>query len=221
VLRFLLLILPLVISVLPAAAQSGCTDPQAMNYNTLATVNDGNCTYLATNTTLTNSKDLPTALNESSGLAYTDGKLWTFNDSGNSATLYRISESNGSIAQTVTVSNATNVDWEDITADANYLYIGDFGNNTNGNRTDLKIYRISKAAIGNAAIVSVMADVINFTYSDQDQTNLPPTGNNNTEFDCEAFFIKDNHLHLFSKDWIGAMDITPSIIPYQRTRELM
>jgi hypothetical protein len=203
VLKNLLLITILAVSVLPAVAQSGCTDPLAENYNASATVNNGNCTYLPTNTTLNDSKNLPEALKESSGLAYTDGKLWTFNDSGNSATLYRISESNGSILQTVTVSNATNVDWEDITADANYLYIGDFGNNTNGNRTDLKIYRISKAAIGNAAIVSVTADVINFTYSDQDQTNLPPTGNNNTEFDCEAFFIKDNQLHLFSKDWVG------------------
>ncbi|QHT68585.1 T9SS type A sorting domain-containing protein [Rhodocytophaga rosea] len=203
-LRYLLLLLLSASYVLSASAQSGCTDPLASNYDPAAKVNNGSCSYPTTNTTLNNPKDLSTTLNESSGLAYTDGKLWSFNDSGNSATLYRISESNGSILQTITVTNATNVDWEDITADANYLYIGDFGNNINGNRTDLKIYRISKAALGNAATTSVMADVINFTYSDQDQTNLPPTGNNNTEFDCEAFFIKDNQFHLFSKDWVGA-----------------
>jgi hypothetical protein len=203
VLRYLLLLSLLAMYTLPATAQSGCTDYQATNYNSAATVNDGSCSYLPTSTTLKNPKDLPTALNENSGLAYTDGKLWTFNDGGNTAKIYRISESNGSILQTVTLTNATNVDWEDITADANYLYIGDFGNNANGNRTDLKIYRISKAAIGNATMVSITADVINFNYSDQDPTNLPPTGNNNTEFDCEAFFIKDNLFHLFSKDWVG------------------
>lgn len=212
--RHVLLITLLTGSVFQVFGQFGCTDPQATNYNAFAISNDGSCTYATTSMSLTNPRNLPDMVKETSGLAYTDGKLWTLNDSGNEAAIYRISETNGSILQTVTITNATNVDWEDIAADANYLYIGDFGNNTHGNRDDLKIYRINKHTIGNGPAVNVTADIIDFSYSDQDPLNLPPSESNNTEFDCEAFFVKDNLLHLFTKDWVAAMAIIQNIIPY-------
>ena len=186
-------------------AQAGCTDPKAQNYNSSATVNDGSCTYPTTSISLTNAKTLPSTLNEGSTLVLTDGNLWTLEDSGNPASIYRISETDGSILQTVSITNATNVDWEELTADANYIYIGDFGNNANGNRTNLKIYRVSKADIGNGATANVIADIINFSYQDQVIQNPVTNGPNNTKFDCEAFIIKDNTLHLFTKDWITGM----------------
>lgn len=183
-------------------AQSGCTDPQAQNYNPAATINNGSCTYAAASVSLTNAIALPgPTLSESSGLIYTDGALWTHNDSGNPPAIYKISETNGSILQTVNITNASNIDWEDITADAQYIYIGDFGNNASGVRTDLRVYRISKSDITSASTVNVAAAIINFSYSDQVIGASP--GANNTEFDCEAFFIKDNVLHLFSKDWVN------------------
>ena len=43
----------------------------------------------------------------------------------------------------LSVNKEENVDWEDITQDETHIYIADFGNN-NGNRTDLKIYKILK-----------------------------------------------------------------------------
>jgi hypothetical protein len=33
------------------------------------------------------------------------------------------------VLRTVAITNATNVDWEDIAQDASYIYIGDIGNN--------------------------------------------------------------------------------------------
>lgn len=185
-------------------AQEGCTDPQAQNYNATATANNGSCTYALTSNDLSNTKQLPSALNENSGLCYTNNSLYTFNDGGNAAVFYKINETDGSILQTITVTNATNTDWEAITADDTYFYIGDFGNNENGNRTNLKVYRILKASIGTSTHITVVADVINFTYEDQVIQNPVTTGANATKFDCEAFIVINNVLHLFTKDWIDS-----------------
>src|SRR6185369_7346776 len=77
-------------------AQPGCTDPYAANYNPNATTNDGSCTYPVTHDTLTLRTILPvTTLNESSGLAWSDGKLWSHNDSGNPATFFSIDTTTG------------------------------------------------------------------------------------------------------------------------------
>lgn len=183
-------------------AQPGCTDPRAQNYNPSATINDGSCTYVQASANLTDPKVLPASLNENSGLIYSGGSLWTLNDGGNAASIFKISETDGSILQTVNITNATNLDWEAISADANYIYIGDFGNNVNGNRTNLKIYRISKTALGTNATVNVTADIIHFSYQDQIIQSPVTTGVNQTKFDCEAFLVMNDQLHLFTKDWI-------------------
>ena len=82
----LLSLLLLAVLVAPRAnAQSGCPDPQASNYNPAATTNDGSCTYPVTTTALLTKATLPSAVNESSGLLYTGGSVWTHNDSGNPA----------------------------------------------------------------------------------------------------------------------------------------
>ena len=192
------MLLKLVSSPLISFSQTGCTDPQATNYNGSATVNDGSCLYPSTNISLADKTALATPLlDETSGIAFTDGAIWTHNDGGNSNTIYRIDSLTNTVLQSVIISNATNVDWEDITADSNYLYIGDVGNN-NGNRQNLKIYRISKMALTSSA-TSVVADVINYTYSDQFIfTSLP----NNNNFDCESVIYSNDSLHLFSKNWV-------------------
>ncbi|MBL4643362.1 MAG: T9SS C-terminal target domain-containing protein, partial [Flavobacteriaceae bacterium] len=112
-----------------------------------------------------NSKyDLPNTVSETSGLLFYNGKLITHNDSGDNANLYELDTISGNITRTIHITNATNVDWEDITQDETYIYIGDFGNN-NGNRQDLKIYRILKSDFNNGT--SITSEVISFSYEDQ------------------------------------------------------
>ena len=140
--------------------------------------------------------ELDENLNETSGLINLDGEIWTHNDKGGEAELYQIDITDGSILRTVTVQNATNIDWEDLAIDDAYVYIGDFGNN-DGSRSDLKIYKISRYAIENYD--EVYADIITFSYNDQ--TSFEPNYHN-TNFDCEALISFQNDLYLFTKNWV-------------------
>jgi hypothetical protein len=140
--------------------------------------------------------NLPFQLSESSGLCYTDGILWSFNDAGNSNTLYRIDTTNGAILQTLTIENQLNTDWEDITADSLYIYIGDFGNN-DGNRNDLKILKIKKNDIDlSLSNQKVTAETIHFSYADQ----LSLEKNTNSNYDCEAMVSVGDFLYIFTKN---------------------
>lgn len=180
-----------------AAQVYGCTDPAAQNYNTVATINDGSCQYKKTALNPVLISNIATALNETSGLLWWNQFVWTHNDSGGQPAIYAINNT-GAIVKTVSITNATNIDWEDMTQDNTYLYIGDFGNNSNGNRTDLKIYRIKKSDVKSKTAVT--ASVIKFSYSDQ--TDFTPKGGNNTNFDCESIIAYGDSLFLFSKNWI-------------------
>lgn len=180
------------------AQVSGCPDPAAQNYNAAATVNNGSCLYSKATITPTLNCNITTTLNETSGIIWWNQFVWTHNDSGGQPAIYSINASTGAIVKTVSITNAANIDWEDITQDNAYIYIGDFGNNSNGNRTDLKIYRIKKADVKSKT--SVTASVINFSYSDQ--TDFTPKGGNNTNFDCESIIAYGDSLFLFSKNWI-------------------
>lgn len=144
---------------------------------------------------------MPPDINETSGLIFTDGKLWTINDSGNDPVLFCIDSSDGHITQRVIIDNYKNTDWEEITADRDYFYIGDFGNNA-GNRGDLKVLKVAKADIGKDAEVHVKAEVISFSYSDQKELVKNPYRHN---FDCEAFISIKQTLYLFTKNWGDTM----------------
>lgn len=137
--------------------------------------------------------NLPTTLEESSGLIFYNNKLISHNDSGNNPNLYELDTITGAIDRTIIISNATNVDWEDIAQDDTYIYVGDFGNN-NGNRTDLKIYRIEKSSY--QSNTAVIADVINFSYGDQ--TDF--TTNAQTNFNAEAMVIYNGNILIFTKN---------------------
>ncbi len=178
-----------------ATAQMGCLDPAATNYSTSALFNDGSCTYPVTHHTPALKFQLPSAIPESSGVVWSNGKLWTHNDSGNPATFFSVDTTTGAVLQKVYVDNYSNTDWEDITADSLYIYLGDCGNN-NGNRTDLKILKIAKSDIGSAAIVHLNAQAISFSYTDQ--TSFASNALNN--FDCEAVMSMGDYLYLFTKD---------------------
>jgi hypothetical protein len=136
-------------------------------------------------------------LDENSGLIFYNNNIITFNDSGGEANLYEINASTGNITRTVTITNATNVDWEDITQDASYIYIGDIGNN-NGNRTDLKIYKIAKTDYNGSDDIAV-AEIISYSYADQLDFNSNP---NNTNWDAEGLISYGEQLLIFSKNWV-------------------
>jgi len=179
------------------AQQPGCPDPLAVNFDSSATINDGSCTYKNISVNAKRKYQMNDLLKETSGLIWWKQKIWTHNDSGGEAALYAMKDSSNNIIKKVTITNAENVDWEDITQDAKYIYIGDFGNNGRNNRTDLKIYKVAKADIQKSNIVK--AAIINFSYSDQTQTELNEGRFNN--FDCEAMIAYGDSLFLFSKDW--------------------
>ena len=138
--------------------------------------------------------ELPNEILETSGLIYFNGNLITHNDSGNEAVLYELDTLTLNIQRRVTISNVTNVDWEAITQDEEYIYIGDFGNNV-GTRTDLAVYRISKEDYLNSD--NVTASIISFSYEDQQDF----TNNGNSDWDAEAFFTVDDRLIILTKQW--------------------
>ncbi len=192
--------LPLAFLLLPffsSAQVPGCTDPQANNYNPAATFNDGSCTYNMTSYIPTLFANLQDEVAETSGIVFYNGGLWTHNDSFGEAAIYKIDTTNAEIVQKITISNALNVDWEDLSQDAEHIYIGDFGNNY-GNRDDLRIYVLNKSTIPQSGDADITADIINFTY--EDQKNFEEKNRAN-DYDCEAMIVVGNELYLFSKNW--------------------
>lgn len=178
-------------------AQSGCTDPLATNYNPSAVNNDGSCTYQNTTLSPLFSQNLSPVLNETSGLIYWNNRLWTHNDNSD-INLYNFHPDSVNIIDSIELTGSTNRDQEEVSQDSNYIYLGDFGNNANGNRTDLRILRIDKSDLLQNIIT---IDTIFFSYSDQ--TNFTATGSNNTDFDCESFIVSSDSIFLFTKQWVS------------------
>lgn len=202
-------LLLITLSVLQAHSQvPGCTDPLANNFNPAATITNGTCTYNTTTYTPPLKVDpISDTLIETSGLQWAANYLWSFNDGGGAAAIYRIDTLTNALLQRVYLQGADNIDWEDITFDGTYFYIGDFGNNVNGARTDLKIYKFPLSAIPDhlinpvVTIPAALISIINFSYSNQPQPPQP-TVSNNTKFDCEAMIVNEGKIHLFTKNWI-------------------
>ncbi|HQV50807.1 MAG: T9SS type A sorting domain-containing protein [Flavobacteriales bacterium] len=162
------------------------------------------------------------ALNETSGMLVINGHVWTQLDSGNPSELYEVDITTGDVLRTVTVSNANNIDWEEITTDENWVYVGDFGNNS-GSRTNLRIYRFPIAELSDPATTEVVVDTIAFSYADQ--IDFTPASNA-TNWDCEALLAMDDSLFLFTKNWennecyLYSMSAEPGVHSAQRRDEL-
>lgn len=140
------------------------------------------------------SAELPNSQNETSGLAWIQNRLFSINDGGNTNQIFELNPETGSVIRTITVSNAKNVDWEDLAQSDTHLFLGDFGNNS-GKRTDLSIVKISIPELLNSTEVN--SEKITFTFSDQTDFS----GNEvNHNFDCEGFVFWNEKLHLFSKN---------------------
>lgn len=150
---------------------------------------------------------LENEINESSGLIYLNNTLITHNDSDQLPNLYEVDPTTGNVTRTVHVANAQNKDWEDIATDDTYIYIGDFGNNQ-GNRTDLKIYRIGIDTYLNTPNDTVYADSILFNYADQTDFS---TSNFTTPYDAEALICFRDSLFIFTKNWSNSTTAIYSI----------
>jgi len=90
----------------------------------------------------------------------------------------------GNIKRSINISNAKNIDWEDLTQDDfGHFFIGDFGNNNN-KRNDLTIYKIENPI--DIKTTETEAEVIRFKFNDQDLENTTDSIN---EFRLRGFYI--------------------------------
>lgn len=136
---------------------------------------------------------LDKSVEETSGLQFYNGSLYTINDSGNSPELFELNKENGKVITTIKLP-FKNTDWEAITADENAIYIADSGNNY-GNRKTLKIFRVpvmeGKLKVENYSEIPFYYPEQN-DYSNQSHYH---------DFDCESMAYIDRQLHLFTKEW--------------------
>jgi hypothetical protein len=139
--------------------------------------------------------NLPENQSETSGLEWINGSLYSINDGGNTNQIFELNPQTGEVKRAIQVINATNTDWEDMAKNETHLFIGDFGNNT-GNRKDLKIWKIPLSDL--ASKTEVTAQEIRFHYPQQTDFS---GSNSSHNFDCEALLVRDNQLHLFTKNW--------------------
>ena len=150
---------------------------------------------------------LPKKLKEVSGITYFPSSklIYTLEDSGNKNAIYAINQE-GKLDKTITITNAKNVDWEDITKDeAGNIYIGDFGNNDN-ERKDLCIYKVNKSQLNKEQASAEYK--ISFSYPEQ--TEFPPK-KKEMFYDVEGFFEYQNYFYLFTKNRSKGFDGTAFI----------
>ena len=134
------------------------------------------------------------SLRESSGLTNLDGRLFSFNDSGNTSEIFEIKPGSSFIEKTFQ-TGLTNIDWEAITNDGENFYIGEFGNNL-GIRKDLKVYQVP---FRNDSLIIDSIKIIPFHYPEQIDFTPKNISNN---FDAEAMVFLDGNIHLFTKEWV-------------------
>lgn len=108
------------------------------------------------------------------------------NDSGNAPEVFLV-DSNGDVISTRTITNAKNIDWEELACDeyAN-IYIGDIGDNLQ-KRESYRILKLSQQTISSSTD-SVIADIHNFKYS------------TNRSYDAEAFIYFKQNIYIFTKN---------------------
>ena len=148
----------------------------------------------------TSIEKLSDKVDETSGLIFFRNSIWTLNDSGGNPEIYRLDSLSGEVIQIVNIKNGYIADFEDITQDDDFIYVGDFGNNY-GNRKDLHIYKIAKKDIPEKVDVSLNAESIKFEYADQKEFQVESRNNN---YDCEAMISFGDSLYLFTKNWVDA-----------------
>jgi hypothetical protein len=136
-------------------------------------------------------KELKKELKEISGLVRDGDFLWAIAD--NKGDVYKLDLS-GNVVQQVHLTNVTVSDVEAVAVDANYLYVGDVGDNE-GVRAQRTVIRIAKDALGKGRKVNVSGEQIHFTFPDEGNVKKKKTNN----YDCEAMFCYKDVLYVFTK----------------------
>lgn len=141
---------------------------------------------------------LPQVLEENSGISMSQNAnhLYMINDSGGSPTLFTIDLDVKETIQDITLSNAQNVDWEDLASFGNTVFVGDFGNNDN-KRKDQTIYWVEDIGQITEGSYTAFAKATTFTF--EDQKKYPPK-KKNQNFDVEAFLVYQSHFYLFTRN---------------------
>jgi len=173
----------------------GCTDPLSKNYNPKATSNDGSCAYKNKSIKPVYSKVLESKIHETSGIVFWDNRFWTINDDTDTF-VHSIDTISGKLLHSYNLKNTVNRDWEEISQDSAFIYVGDFGNNVNANSKDLHILRIEKQSL---LLEKPIIDTIYFSYADQ--TDFSKMKSNKTNFDGEAFIVSKDSIFIFTKQW--------------------
>ncbi|MCX5690005.1 MAG: hypothetical protein NTV94_09535, partial [Planctomycetota bacterium] len=136
---------------------------------------------------------------------------WTVGDSGNAASIYPVrlqpglpskaelpSNANAATqlppAPGISVTNAANRDWEDITRDAQgHLIIADLGNNSNA-RKDLCLYFVDEPDLNAPQTAAARKLVLEYP----DQTDFP-SPRDHFNFDAEAVFTIGDAIYVLTK----------------------
>ncbi len=170
-----------------------CADSQGTNYDSSATHNNDSSTQTIVTLTPDWIKEIDDApIEETSGLILWNNSLFTMNDDTDTH-IYELN-TKGEFIKKYKLKGVTNVDWEEISQDEDFIYIGDFGNNAAGNRKDLKIYKILKGSLSSD---NPQIETINFSYSNQTDFSVQ----RKTDFDCEAMIVTSENIFLFTKQW--------------------
>ncbi len=181
-------------------AQAGCTDPQANNYDDNATINDGSCTYNPTEYVPPFRTTLADELEEISAMFRYNNRIFGLADSGNPNAIYELDTITGQVIQEYELIGTENEDWESMTFDGEYVYVGDTGNNKHGNRTNLVIYKFPASDLEQTEDIP-SNHIERLYYSYEDQTDFTELPKNKTRYDCESIITMGDSLYLFSKDW--------------------
>ncbi len=146
----------------------------------------------------------PPAIDESSGIIRSlqhEGVYWTHNDSGDSARIFAIGldgnavlpEGHEGAYNGITITGATNVDWEDIARGPdNSLIVSDLGNNLN-TRQNLAVYFLPEP---DPLTQSTAPFTKKIPVYYPEQTAFPPVDNN---YDSEGVFWANDKLYILTK----------------------
>lgn len=173
----------------------GCTDPLSKNFNPSATQNDGSCVYKKEKVKPIFSKVLENKIKETSGLIYWNDRFWTINDDTDTF-VHSLDSLSGKILHSYNLKNTVNRDWEEISQDSAFLYVGNIGNNVNMNSQDLHLLRIDKESL---LLEKPIIDTIYFSY--ENQVDFSRMKSNKTNFDGEAFIVSNDSIFIFTKQW--------------------
>jgi len=133
---------------------------------------------------------LPKELKEISGITADNDAIWAISDKPH-ATIYKLDLS-GNIKEQVEITNQEVTDAEAITSDAEFIYLGDVGDNK-GDRIERKIIKVAKANIKDS---KVAGEVIEFSFEGKEDVEKKKQNN----YDCESLLSYKDSLYVFTKD---------------------